>query len=185
MAKVVRKGVEPKATTLLMFTGPFTYTPSNRFSLAALTELFQIKLTETLREQLGGTYSPSVTGGMTRAPRREYVVQVSYGSSPDNVEMLTKTVFAMIDSVKANGASAKDVEKVKEQMLRTREVQLKQNAYWLTNIAARDQAGEDLAGLLGAYDAMVRGLTSEQIRQAARTYLNTKNYARFVLLPEK
>ena len=30
VSRVVRKGIEPKATTLMVFTGPFTYTPENR-----------------------------------------------------------------------------------------------------------------------------------------------------------
>jgi len=61
---------------------------------------------------------------------------------------------------------------------------VKTNSYWLGNIQARDQAGEDLAGLGSEYDAMVRKLTAADIQRAARHYFNTENYARFVLLPE-
>jgi predicted Zn-dependent peptidase len=77
-----------------------------------------------------------------------------------------------------------DVEKVKEQLIRTRETDIKTNAYWAGNIAGRDQSGEDIAGLLEPYDRMIRNLTPAQIQQAARLYFDTKNYARFVLLPE-
>ncbi len=183
--KVVRRGVEPKATTLLVFTGPFGYTPANRFALASLTEFVQIRLTETLREQLGGTYSPSVSGSGSRVPRQEYTIQLRFGSSPENADRLTRSALALIDTLKAKGPTAAEVEKVKEQMLRAREVQTKQNAYWLGNIAGRDQAGEDLTGLLGAYDAMIRALTPAQIQDAARRYFDTGNYARFVLRPER
>ena len=182
--KVVRRGVEPKATTLLLFTGPFEYTPANRFALNALTELFQIKLIETLREQLGGTYSPQVGGGGSRVPRQEYLIQVRYGSSPENADKLTRATLALIDTLKTRGPSAADVAKVREQLVRSREVQLEQNAYWLGNIAGRDQAGEPLAGLLGPYDQMVRELTPAQIQAAARRYFDTRNYAKFTLLPE-
>jgi zinc protease len=182
--KTVRKGSEPKASTVMAFTGPFEYTPENRFRFRALVDLFQIKLNETLREQLGGTYSPSVGGGPSRIPKAEYVLQVQYGSAPENVEKLTETVLALIDSLKAYGPSAADVEKVREQLVRARETDLKTNGYWAGNIAGRDQAGEDIAGLLGAYDDLVRNLTTVQIQQAAQQYFDTRNYARFVLLPE-
>ena len=182
--KVVRRGVEPKATTLLLFTGPFAYTPENRFALNALTELFQIKLTESLREQLGGTYSPGVGASTSRVPRAEYAIRVSYGSSPENADRLTRTVFALVDTLRTRGPSAADVAKVREQLARGREVQLKQNAAWLGNIAGRDQAGEPLEGLLAPYDAMVRALSPALVQQAARRYFDTKNYARFTLLPE-
>lgn len=182
--KVVHKGVEPKANTLIEFTGSCAYTPETRFALRALVEYFRIKLDEELREKLGGAYSPSFGGGCGRIPRQEYELDVQYNSSPENVDLLSKTVFAMIDSLKKNGPSAADLGKVKEQLTRAREVEVKQNAYWLGNIMARQQAGEDLAGLLAPYDAMLAGLTGAQIQDAAKKYFDTTNYARFVLLPE-
>ena len=182
--KVVHKGMEAKANTILEFTGACRYAPETRFEMRALVELFQIKLNETLREQLGGAYSPSVGGSCARTPRQQYSLVVQFNSAPDNVEKLSKTVFTLIDSLKANGPAAADVGKVKEQLTRSREVEVKQNGYWLLNLLARDQAGEDIGGLLDAYDAMVRGLTGAQIQQAAVKYFNEANYARFVLLPE-
>lgn len=182
--KVVRKGVEPKANTVIEFTGACEYKPQTRFDFRALMELVQIKLDQTLREQLGGAYSPSVGGGCSRVPRQEYEIQVQFNSSPDNVEKLTKSVFAIIDTLKTKGPEAGDLAKVREELIRAREVETKQNAYWLTNIMAREQAGEDITGLLGPYDEMLKNLTAAQLQAAARRYFDTANYARFVLLPE-
>lgn len=181
--RVVHKGVEQKATTLFMFTGPAEYTPQNRFDMRALSELFQIKLDETLREQLGGTYSPGVSGANHKVPRQDYTVVVEFGSSPANVDTLSKTMFALIDSLQNTGPSAADVEKVKEQLLREHQVEVKQNAFWVGNIAARLHYGEDPAGLGAPYTAMIDALTASQLQAAAKRYFNTKNYAKFVLLP--
>ena len=182
--RTVHKGVEPMAQTQIIFTGPFQYTPANRFTLRALTDYVQIKLIETLREQLGGTYSPSISGGGQRAPRQEYGIYVNYTSAPEKVDTLTKTALAVIDSLKRVPPTQADVDKVKAQMRRSHEVDVRQNGFWMGNIVARDQAGEDLAGFLSAYDEMISALTPAQIQQAARQYFDTKNYARFVLLPE-
>jgi zinc protease len=182
--RVVHKGVEPKANTLIEFTGACTYTPENRLAMRAMIELFQIKLNETLREQLGGTYSPNAGGSCSRVPRQEYTVQVQFNSSPENVEKLSKSVFALIDTLKAAGPSQGDVDKVKEQLLRAHEVEVKQNAYWTGNILARDAAGEDIAGLTTGYEAMIKAITPATIQAAAKQYFNVNNYARFVLLPE-
>lgn len=182
--RVVRKGVEPKANTVITFTGTCEYAPETRFAIRAMMELVQIRLNETLREQLGGAYSPSAGGSCTRTPRPEYSINVQFNSSPDNVEKLTKSVFATIDSLKTSGPTQADVNKVKEQLTRSREVEVKQNGYWAANIVGRDQAGEDVSGLLAAYDKMVSGLTAAQIQDAVKKYFNTANYARFVLLPQ-
>ena len=52
------------------------------------------------------------------------------------------------------------------------------------SIEARDQAGEPLSGLLGDYDTMIKRITPQMIRDAARQYFDTGNYAKFLLLPE-
>jgi zinc protease len=182
--RVVHKGVEPKANTIIDFTGACQYAPEARFAIRAMIEVLQIQLNEALREQLGGTYSPSAGGTCARTPRQQYSISIQFNSSPDNVEKLSKTVFKLIDSLKTHGPPASDVDKVREELKRGREVDLKQNNYWLGNLLARTQAGEDITGLLDAYDAMIRGLTPAQIQETAKKYLDTSNYARFILLPE-
>jgi zinc protease len=181
--RVVNKGVEPKANTIIDFTGACQYAPESRFAIRALLEVMQIQLDETLREQLGGTYSPRAGGTCSRTPRQEYSIQIQYNSSPENVEKLTRSVLALVDSLKMHGPSASDVAKVKEELTRGREVDVKQNSYWVGNLLARTQAGEDITGLLGPYDAMIRALTPQAIQEAAKKYLDTTNYARFILLP--
>ena len=183
--KTVRKGVEQKATTTIFFTGACRYAPEDRFALRTLIDAIELRLVETLRERLGGTYSPNVEGGCSRSPRQEYSVVINFQSSPENVEPLTQATMALIDSIKTHGPLQSDVDRVREQITRRREVEVKENTYWLSNILAREQAGEDIGGLTTAYDEMVRKLTATQIKDAAQRYLNTTNYARFVLLPEK
>jgi zinc protease len=184
ISKTIRKGTEPKATTVFHFHGRSPATAQARLELSVLGMIAQMRLTETLREQLGGTYSPGAGGSFRRQPVDEYQFQVSYGSSPENVELLSASVMALVDTLRTTGPTAADLDKAREQLVRAREVQLKENAYWLSNISARDQAGEELVGMLDAYDAMVRALTPAMIRDAARRYLDTTNYLRFVHLPE-
>ena len=100
------------------------------------------------------------------------------------MEPLSRAVFAAIDSLQQNGPSQADVDKVKEELLRAHEVELRQNGYWLSTIASRDQDGEDLAAVLGQYETMVKQLSSSAVQQAAKQYFNMKNYVRVVLIPE-
>ena len=182
--RIVHKGSAPQSTTLIAFHGPFTYSPQTRFDLNAMTILAQMWLTDALREEMGGTYSPSLNGSGSRVPRSEYQIAISYTSSPENVDRLTARAFRMLDSLRTNGPTAADVVKVREQIIRGRETSLKTNNYWVNNISSRDQNGEDIAGLLGAYDTMVANLTARQIQDAAKRYFDMTRYARFVLLPE-
>jgi zinc protease len=182
--KVVRKGTEPKALSQVFFTGPIDYTETNQFAMRALIEVMRYKLIETLREGMSGTYSPGIGGSATKIPRPQYQITINFGSSPENAERLYRAAMAIVDTLKTQGPTQADVDKVKEQLIRTREVDLKQNAFWISNIISRGQTGEDVAALLAPYDAMIAKLTPAQVQQAARMFFNTNNVARFVLLPE-
>ena len=182
--KTVRKGTEPQAQTVFVFTAPFRYAPENRVAMLALSTLAEMWMTDALREELGGTYSPQVGGGGSRIPREEAQIEVEYGSSPANVDKLSKRVFEVIDSLKTHGASEADLTKVKEQLIRARETDLKTNGYWAAAIAQRDQNNEDIAGVLGPYDALLKGLTAQQLQDAAKKYFDLNRYVKVVLLPE-
>jgi zinc protease len=181
--KTVRRGRGANATTQLLFYGPVQYNVQNRVAMRATIELLQMELNERLRAQLGGN-SISVQGGPARVPRPEYLIRIQYNSAPGNVDKLAESVLSVIDSLKAHGPAIADVSRVIEQMKRTRAVDIKTNAFWLLNIAAREQADEDIGGLLGPYDELIRQLSTTKIQQAARQYFDTKSFAKFVLLPE-
>ena len=182
--KTVRKGAAPQAMSVIGFTGPFDYNPKSRFDMLALTTLAQSRVIESLREEMGATYSPNFDGAGRSNPHKDYRIIAQYTSSPDNVDKLAARVFKVADSLRNYPPSEADVQKVKEQLIRTRETGLKTNAFWAGNIGARDQNGEDLAGLLGPYDELIKNLTAKQIQDAAKLYLNPKSYFKVILLPE-
>ena len=86
----LRRGTEDKATTEFIFTGPFKNSADSRFVLGALVAVLRNRLIETLREQLGRTYSPNVGGGGSRIPREEYTITIGYPSSPASLEKLRR-----------------------------------------------------------------------------------------------
>jgi zinc protease len=182
--KVVRRGLEPKSQTTIRFSGPLEFTRANRFAIAALGEVLTIRLREVLREDLGGTYGASASGGTARDPWESYGFSVNFGSAPERVESLTQTVFAEIDSLKANGASQQDVDKVKETLKRSYETNLRENGYWMSQLVSLYRLGEDPRQLL-TYPQLVETLTPELIRQAAIRLLPADNYIQVTLLPER
>jgi len=182
--KVVRRGVEPKSLTYIAFAGPMEYSAESRFALHALTELVRIKLIETLREKMSGTYAPAIGSAATKVPVPQYQLTTVFSSAPESVEPLTRAVFAVIDTLKRRGPSQADVDKVKEELLRAHELGLKENAYWMSELTSHDRDGEDFSAELANYDGLVRSLSATQIRAAANRFFNTKRYVRVVLVPE-
>jgi zinc protease len=181
--KTVRKGVEPKAETSLIFTGTCTYGVANRYALESLTELLNIRLREVLREEKGGTYGASAGGSCTDIPYSHYSVSIDFGSSPERADELVAAVFKVFDEIKAGTISDSNLTKIREIQLRGHETGLKQNTSWLAAMTDADEDHRDQRDFL-RYPDLVKGLTREMIRDAARQYLRTEQYARFNLLPE-
>lgn len=183
VVKTVHKGVEPKAETSLIFSGPCTYSLQSRYALEALSELLNIRLREVLREDKGGTYDANAGGSCSNIPYDHYSFSVDFGSSPARVDELVAAVFKVFDEIKAGTVSDSNLTKIREIQLREHETALKQNAAWLNAMADADEDHRDQRDFLH-YPDLVKGLTRDMLRDAARLYLRPEQYARFTLLPE-
>jgi predicted Zn-dependent peptidase len=86
--------------------------------------------------------------------------------------------------LKTNGPAEKQVNDEKEALLREFETSSKLNNYLLGQIALRYQVGEDPAGLWNIPE-YYKKIDGAMIQQAAKTYLNTNNYVKVTLVPEK
>lgn len=182
ITREVKRGIEPKAQTAIVFTGPFEFTWENVQQISALSDLLEIKLRERLRQDLGGTYGVGVSASPSHYPKESYALRIDFGSAPERANELQKAVFAEIDSVKTNGVSEKDLQKVRETDLRTRETSLKQNRTWLSLIASYDVNSWDPALIL-KYEDNVRAMSSASLQAAARRYFDTSRYVVVQLLP--
>lgn len=180
--KTVRRGIEPKSLARVMFTGPFHWTRQERYDLNSLVEVLGIKLRETLREDLGGTYGVDVSESASHFPVEGYEITISFGCSPERTDELTRTVFQQIDSLKTSGASEMYLAKVKEIQRRDREVGLRENSFWLEALKFWYRNGEDPLNILRYYE-LVDALSSQAIQKAAQTYLDFGNYVKVVLYP--
>jgi zinc protease len=182
--KTVEKGIEPKSQTVISFSGSFEYDSSHRTTLRAMGQILQMRLLETLREELGGTYSVSVNAVGAKIPRQEYQISIQFGSDPQRVDSLVKTVFEEIEKLKTGGPTDAQMSDEKEALLREFETSSKQNGYLLTQIAGRYQFGEDVTGIWDTPE-LYKKLDAPSIQAAAKTYLNANNYVRVTLVPEK
>jgi zinc protease len=170
--KEVYKGVEPKSTVRLAFTGHYEFGYKNFYALSSLVDVMRIKLRETLREDLGGTYGVSIWRSVKLYPREE-----------ERVDEMIQTVFQQIDSIKTVGPGDNYITKVRETQTRTYEVNLKKNGYWLNELWWKHRNDEDLMDII-RYPDYVRTLSAEVIQQAANEYFNTDNYVQVVLYPD-
>ena len=112
------------------------------------------------------------------------VVQVQFGSAPENVESLTKAVMTEIDRLRREGPSASDVNAIKEQEKNRIETSLRQNGYWLQSLQAMHQLGRDPRKILQRIER-ANSLSRDNIHDAFMKYLPQNRHTVVTLMPEK
>jgi zinc protease len=182
--KEVDRGIEPKSTVNITFTGPFEWSQQNRYDFNSMMDAMNIKLREVLREDKGGTYGVGASGSHSLFPRQEYSITLSWGCNPDRVDELVKEALMQIDSLKMKPFDPVYIEKVSETQRRTYEVNLKKNNFWLNNLHAYYTNNENPEMILN-YPKLVDHLTAPAIQEAIKKYFNMNNYVKVVLYPEK
>ncbi len=121
----MHKGIGDKATVQLVFSGDYDYSTSNNVQLDALESILQIKLTERLRQQESGVYSPGVRADYVKLPDSRYTLSVYFGCAPENVDKLIAATLDEINKIKQNGAEQTDIQKFVAEDIRSSEVQLR------------------------------------------------------------
>ncbi|HKP76549.1 MAG TPA: insulinase family protein, partial [Longimicrobiaceae bacterium] len=175
-------GVEPKARTAIIFHGPSATDRPTISMLRTVADVLELRLRERLREELSGTYGVSVSGGAEKQPVPQYRVSVEFGAAPERVDELSRVVFAEIDSLKANGPSATDLQKVREAHRREREVSQRDNGWWMGALMTYDEYGWDPRQIPSL--PLSQGFTATDVRDAARRYLDAARYVQVTLYPE-
>jgi zinc protease len=182
--RTVRKGIEPKSQTAIVFTGPIVFDSAHQVALEALGLILDTRLRESLREKLSGSYGVQVETEASRIPTARYSITIGFGCDPDRTEELVKALFREIDTLKANGPTASEVSDARQALLRGHESTLAQNDRLAAELAERYELSEDVAEFFNLPADYMR-LTPAAVYDAVRTYLNTGNYVRVTLLPEK
>ncbi len=183
--KTIQKGIAPKSDVSIVFSGPFEYDDAHKLALRTMALLLQSRLFDTIRQELGGTYSITATPDAEKFPRPEYNLRIDWTCDPERTAALAQRVLEEIRFVRNTPLSSNQVTAIRANLLRDFERNSQENGYFLNQIARRYEDGEGAS--LGAVENLpdqIAALTGDAIRQAAQTYLNTANYVKVTLMPE-
>jgi zinc protease len=182
--KIVTKGTEPKSYVAITMKGRFEWNLKNKVEAEAMMKVLNVMLRETMREDKSGVYGVGASLTPVRYPGPGYTITIQFGCAPENVDMLVQTAFEQIEKLKKEGPSSVNMEKAKETMHRTREVNLKDNNFWVSVLQTYYMNGDQVSDIM-KYDDAVNAITARDVQNACARYFNMDNYVETVLLPEK
>jgi len=182
--RVVERGVDPRARTVLVFSSVVEPDRAHAVSVVALAQVLQTRLRDVLREELGATYDVAVTGNVARVPVPQATVSVDFTSDPARVDALTDRVLAELAVMRNTGPTAQQVSNIQTALLRDFETNIRQNPFLVGQMAQRYQAGDPPESLWDV-PKIFQALTPALMRETARKCLDPGRYVRVTLKPGK
>jgi zinc protease len=184
LKKEVKKGTEQKSTIKLFWNGEAPYAEQEKIKIQALAELLNIKINETLREELAGMYSGGMYGTMNKYPYGNYSIGITIPCGPENVDKLIAATLSEIDKIKTAGPKGEDLNKVKETWKQQYLVSIKDNNFWARQLLQSVEQGTDPGGILN-YTKKIEAIKTTDLQDAAKKYLDPNKVVQVVLNPEK
>ena len=178
----VKKGKEPQSQVSITMQGDFDYTFDNKLIMKTLVKVLSIKLREKVREEESGTYGIRVRPEISKYPKEEYTLSISFGCAPDNVDKLVEVIFDEFVRIQTEGPLDADMVKARETFIRERETRVRENNYWLGQLFNVSFLGSEIISD-EAYSEAIRNITNEQVKEAANKYLKLDHYVYGVLMP--
>ena len=174
----------PKGSVFVNLSGPITYNYENRIKMKTIAHILELRYTETIREEQGGSYGVRLNHSVDEYPENRFNVSIMFDCAPENVQKLKGIVYDEIEKLYREGPKKEDVKKAREHFLKMREENLEENNYWLSALDHNEYHKENIL-INENYEAIVKGLTAEDIKKASAKYLKGANNVEIIMKPKE
>jgi zinc protease len=183
ITKLVVAGTEPKSNVAITETAPDKWSLELERDAVILSKILEIRLREVMREDMGGVYGVSVAAAIVREPKQRREFEISFTCDPDNVDKLEAAALDEIAKISKDGIGDEYLAKVKEQLRREHEVNLKENQWWVGEIHNAYWYGDDF-NAASDVNAMLARATSDNVKASAKRFFDPKHLVIGVMKPK-
>lgn len=174
----VKKQETPLATIMFVFSGTCKYDLRNNLLLNFLDQSLDMVYTDEIREKEGGTYGVNCNGSLSKYPKEQLVLQISFQTDPAKRDKLSTIVTEQLEKMAKEGPSAEYMQKIKEYMLKQYKDAQKENGYWLGNMDSFFYSGIDYTK---GYEELVNSITAKDVQEFLAQLLKQNNEIQVVM----
>jgi zinc protease len=179
----VQKGKEPKSQTVVSFFADPPIEENEQTRVEAATEVLEIALRDILREELGETYSVSVSLAQSPPQRGGGHIEISFAGAPDNADKMIARVLQEVARLQKEGPSEDLTNRAKETARRTHETSVKQNGYWLGRLQSAKLLDRDPMLILSRLQR-IDAVTPAILHETFKKYFPVERSTVVTLMPE-
>ncbi|HRZ97984.1 MAG TPA: insulinase family protein, partial [Paludibacter sp.] len=169
-----------KASNLIIYSAKIPYDLQSKVTLTTIGSILNIRYLESIREKEGGSYGVGVRGSINNIPIDEAVVLMQFDTDPEKQQKLMGIIHSEVKEIIDNGPRPDDLQKVKENLLKKYEEDLRENGWWQNAVAIYYQ---DKLNLPDNYKAAVEALTPQLIQSTLKTIADQGNVLEVVMKP--
>ena len=170
----------PKSTTIQVYNAPMTYSQDNVVALDVARYILNMRYTNSLREDEGGTYGASTAGTLEREPRQEALFQVYFDSRPSVTDRLRELAINDMKALAESGPTAEEMNQAVLNLKKNIPENRQRNAYWRGCLEDFLRYGDDRDA---AYEAAVNSITAEKVRSVMQQIVSSGNIIEVVMKP--
>lgn len=171
----------PQTTATIVYSGPMVYSKGSEIALRAMTYILEMRYIASLREENGGTYSPSIGGNLEFVPSGRYYFSVNFQTQFEKSKGLIEKTHKGIEDLAANGPTEEELLKTTESFKKQIPEQKKRLGYWSNVISNFYIWNIDIV----TTDEMInKNVTKESVQKMAQTLVNNKNRTEIIMNPK-
>lgn len=170
----------PKSTVLQVYNADIPYTYAKDAAMDAISYILDMRYTESLREEEGGTYGASAITSFDRRPKENALVQVYFDCKPALCDKLRELAVKGIQDLAQKGPTEEEVQMAKLNLLKNLPESRQQNSWWRNSIELYLTYGEDRDA---EYEAAINALNANIIKETLGEILGSGNFIDLVMKP--
>ena len=170
----------PMSTVVQVHSAYLPYTAERKAALDAISYILDIRYTNSLREDEGGTYGASTNVGFSRRPEERIMLQVVFACRPSLCDKLRSLAVDGINDLAANGPTDEEVTSAVLNLQKNLPERRQTNSYWQNALINYELYGRDMDV---ENEAAINALTKEKIQATLQEVLSQGNLIEVVMKP--
>ena len=174
----------PKANVNIVINQEMEYTPSNRMVMRVIENILDLRYTESIREEEGGTYGVRIGTSLSKEPIEKASMQIQFDCDPERAADLKLLVYAELDKLAKEGPSEEDLSKTVENILKDRQQSKEHNSYYLSTLFSYYVYGINFDDPTN-YEDIVNSLSAKDVLQVMKAFYDQANVVDLVFVPSE
>ncbi|WP_430972243.1 M16 family metallopeptidase [Sunxiuqinia rutila] len=174
----------PKANVNVRYENDVEYTQKNLLAMKILEGILDLRYTETIREDEGGTYGVGIGSGMSKYPLSKGTMRILFDCDPARADQLKSIVYREIDKVITEGPTDVDFDKTIKNLQKDREQSREHNGFWMSSLYNYYFNGINSADPAN-YEEILQNMTQKDIQEFAARFFDDADLIDVVFVPSE